>query len=222
MHLLSPIEIPDAAPMKEEGLAVLTRAQALARITTNEEYESAGAELVRVTRGEKSVLAAFEPAARAADEAHKTVTKLRGDLASYFTKAKDILKRGMSEYLIEEDRRRRVEQARLQEIERHKAQEAQIAEAVALDQAGEGRAADQVLAAPLVAPVIELAKPIAVGVSSRKKYRFEIIDQSQIARAFLVPDESKIQKLVDSLGPDAGPVVGGIKVWEDRVISARA
>ena len=65
------------------------------------------------------------------------------------------------------------------------------------------------------------AAPKAEGVSVRMIKKFRILNAAAIHRNFLVPDEKKIRKVVDSMGPDAETLVGGIEVYETPSVAAR-
>lgn len=214
------IQVPDSAPLVQMGVEVRDRALALV-VTNDGEYDFAGQELRRVAVVIYNIKAAFkEPKARA-HEAHRAITKLEGDLLEIPQKAERRIKEVMGGFVTEQDRIRREEQQRLQAEETRKADEAKLREALAAEAAGDHEAASQIIEAPTVAPVIELEKPRAAGISARKKYRFHIIDPTKIDRKFLIPDESKIRGVVDRMGMDAVGLVGGIQVYADTVISAR-
>ena len=52
------------------------------------------------------------------------------------------------------------------------------------------------------------------GITHRVNWDFEIIDADKIPRAYLIPDEKKIRKLVKAVGADAANIVTGIRVFD--------
>jgi len=79
-------------------------------------------------------------------------------------------------------------------------------------------------AAAVVAPVAQAETPKVKGISTRKVWRFEIIDPEAINPAFMLPDEKKIGATVKAMGKDAGRVVGaGVRIYSEEIMaSARA
>lgn len=218
----SEIRLPDSEPMKKQGLAVIETAMAI-HITDPESHKAAAAELVRVAGLVKSIKAAFSEPKRLANEAHKAITTLENQLLEYPQKADRMIRNAISEYLIQEERERRIEQARIEAEEKKRAEDAAIKEAEALEAAGDHRAAEKVLSTPVLAPVVEIQTTVTPGVSTgRKDYDFRIVDPAAVNRRFLIPDEVAIRKLVKAMGPDAAGMVGGIEVLERRVVAVRS
>lgn len=207
---------PETAELKTESLALVTAAKSLT-ITNTEEYTAAGRELVRIANVRKGIVFAFREPKQKAHEAHKAITKLESDLLAYPTEAERLYKSKMAMFYREEESRRReaesIERARLIREE----EERRLAEAGALARAGEHDAAEELVSQPVIAPVVELPKPVAVGVTMRKSWGFEIVNPDAIKRGFLIPDEKRIRALVKALGPDAAEQVGGIVVREELV-----
>lgn len=78
-------------------------------------------------------------------------------------------------------------------------------------------------AATVVAPVITREPPKVAGVRMRDVWRFEIVDPSKIAAAFLVPDETRIRKQVNALGADAAAIIGpGVRIWSEKQVASGA
>ena len=72
-----------------------------------------------------------------------------------------------------------------------------------------------------IAKVVEAEKTEKVsGISHRKEYDFVIEDNSKIPREYLIPDMTKIRKVVKALGNDAN--IPGVKVIEKIVEVVRA
>lgn len=219
------IPIPDSKPLADAGAAMVARAKVV-MVTCQGEYELAGEELRHITRLQSRIRETFKDSKEKAHATHKAITKAEADLLALPIQAERQIKEAMSVYLREEERRRREEQARLQAAELAKAEEAKLSQAIALDEAGETEAAELALDAPTVAPVVEIEAPRAAGISSRKKWRYTIIDASLINRPYLDPADGvkrpdRIGQQVSAMGPDAAAQVGGIRVYEDVIVVAR-
>jgi len=214
------IEIPDTSRIEAEGIVLLAQASELT-IRSHEEYEQAGESLSRVARLVRKIKELFAEPKKKAHEAHKAITKLEATLLETPEAAERRFKSAMGTYQQAEERRIRQEQARITQELKREEEDRRIAEAETLTAAGQPEAAEAILSAMVVAPVVEIARPAAQGVSTRRKWTFRIVDESQINRAYLMPDEVKIRKMVNALGPDAAAVVGGIEVLEDRIVSVR-
>lgn len=215
------IVVPETDELKKESLALVTAAKAIT-IRNHDEYSAAGRELVRVANVRKGIVFAFKEAKAAAFDAHRKITKLEGDLLAYPTEAERLLKAAMGTFLREEDARRRKaeaeERARLMAAE----QKRQDAEAEALFDAGEHEEAVELISQPVLAPVVELARPTAEGVTSRKQWGYRINDPNRINDPFKIVNEKKIGQTVRALGPDARAAIGeGIEIFEETVMSVR-
>lgn len=223
--VLSPeIVPPETAELKSESLALVKAAQSVS-INTLEEYSLMGSQdgpLVRVANVIKGIVFAFREPKEKAFAAHKAICKLEADLLAYPKEAERLYKAAMAKFYREEESRRREAEARERERLRKIEEERQLAEAIAHEDAGEFEEAQAVFEQEVVAPVVEMPKPQAAGVSMRKTWGFEIVSPDAIKRAFLIPDEKRIRALVKALGPDAAAQVGGIVVREELIPAVSA
>jgi hypothetical protein len=76
-------------------------------------------------------------------------------------------------------------------------------------------------AATVVAPIVQADTAKAAGVSMRDNWCFEIIDPSKVSDKFKMPDEKKIGALVKSMKGDAAAIVGGIRVYAEKILASR-
>ncbi len=216
------ITIPETTALRQEALVLVREAEGIT-ITTDQEYQRAGSYLVRVATIRKNIVAAFKEAKEKAFAAHRAITKLEADLLAQPAKAEQIVKGAIARYQQEQEKRRREEQVRLQAQLQREMEDQRLAEAEALAQTGHHAEAEALIEAPVLAPIVEIERPAAAGVSTRKAFKFRVIDVTKIKPDFLIPDETKIRKTVNALGPDAVSVVGpGIEVYEDRIVAVRA
>lgn len=215
---------PAIAAIEESTALVVTEASGIT-ITDQDSYGYAGAFLTETLKPAlKEIEARFRPMQRAADAAKREILDQRRALEDPLKEAERIVKRAMGAHVTEQ--RRIVAEAEAERLKeaRERAEADAIAEASRLEEAGHTEAAEERISAPVVpvvaAPVV--APPKAAGVSTRMVTRHRIIDASAIDRKFLMPDEKKIGKIVEQMGADAVELVGGIEVYEEPVVSARA
>jgi hypothetical protein len=77
-------------------------------------------------------------------------------------------------------------------------------------------------ASSIVAPIAQADTAKVAGSSFRDVWEFEVIDLSKINAAFLMADETKIGRIVQSLKADAVGVVGaGIRVTSRKILASR-
>lgn len=72
--------------------------------------------------------------------------------------------------------------------------------------------------AAVVAPVIHREPPKVTGVSAREVWKFEVTDATAVPREYMVPDETKIRKVVNALKGDTQ--IAGVKVWAEKSLAA--
>lgn len=90
-----------------------------------------------------------------------------------------------------------------------------------VEAAGQEKAAAlQAQAAQVVAPVVQRASPKVAGLSYREMPEFEIEDKSKLPIQYLMPDETKIRKVVNALKMEAD--IPGVRVWMKKVPASGA
>jgi hypothetical protein len=215
--------IPDIVPLQASSSALVLRAKSTP-VVSAETYTAAGEVLRSIAGLRKAIVAAFEEPKKKAFDAHRSISKLESDLLAGPAEAERILKRSMGDFQIADGRRRREEELRLQAEDKKRQEDALLAEAERFENAGEHDAAEQLVSTPVVAPVIKIDAPRAEGISGRRKFTFRILDASKLDRKFLIPNETAIRQLVNSLGLDAVSVLGegSVEILEDRIVSVRA
>ncbi|MDN5880950.1 MAG: hypothetical protein L0H37_01125 [Nitrosospira sp.] len=190
-------------------------------VTTPGEYSSAADEL----RGIKARL-------KELDEREKAITRpinasLR-DIRALFKRPKNVLesvereiKAVMVDYDREQERARRTEQAKLEAAAR-KERERLAERARKAEESGrtEKSAQLEMQAQSVVAPIAQEAKPKVEGISYRERWTFEITDQIQLPREYLMPDEKRIGQVVRAMKGDA--CIPGVTVRSVREVAARS
>ena len=210
--------------VESDALALPDRARALA-VTTDEQYVAAGEFLKGAKATAAQVKAVFDPIVAKAHEAHKTATAARSQMLQPIEEAERIVKGAMVKFVDQREAERRAAERKAADEALRKAEEERIARAVELEAEGKSAEAEVEIARPLVAapvaPVAIAAPPKVAGVSTKKVWRFEIVDVSAIKREFMVPNETAIRKAVESLNEGAAAVVGGIRVYQETVIAGQ-
>ncbi len=224
--ITEPIHIVEADEEQviQQALEVIEQARAIT-IANDEDYEAAGVFLLESVKAvRREINETFDPVVKAAHHAHKEAVAAKRKLTDPLDIAERVVKAAMGTYYqAQQAQIRKAEQQRLNAA-REEAEARQLEEAVALEDGGHTEAAAAVLEQP-VAPVVTAPvpkAPKAAGTSVQMVTKFRIIDAAQIDRKFLMPDEKKIRQIVSSFGADAAEMVGGIEVYEQPSVSARA
>lgn len=206
------------------------RASALT-IASPAAYTEAGEMLKGIKALRKEVDAVFDPIITAAHAAHKEACSQKKRAETPLAEAEQILKRGLIAYDTEQDRIRREEERRLQELARQEAETQRLNEAAALEREASAapdlaagyhlrREAEALLEQPIAAPVVVLEKstPKVSGISYREVWRFRIADATKIPREYLSVDEQKIGGVVRAM--KGATAIPGIEVYSEKVASA--
>jgi len=215
------VKPPDTTELESEALVLRDRA-AVAKVTSQAEYEAAGAELVRVSRNIRAIEAIFEQPIHDLFNAHRGFCAIKNKLLEYPRAAERAWKGAMAVYHDEQERLRRLEEARIASELRKQEEDRILAEAETLASQGHQEEAEAILEQPVTVPAVRIQAPVTRGISSRKGWTFRIVDQAKINRAFLTPDLVKIGRQVTALGPAAAGLVGGIEVLRETTMVVRS
>jgi len=214
----------------ERALTWPQRAGALT-ITTPDTYVDAGEMLKGIKALRNEIDATFDPIIKAAHAAHveANAQKKRAELP--LAEAEAILKRGLIAFDAEQERIRRAEEQRLQELARQEAETQRLADAAALEREAsasvdltEGyhlrREAEALLEQPIVAPVVvvEKATPKVAGISFSTTWRFRVVDPTKVPREYLAVDTLKVGGVVRAMKGETN--IPGIEVYAEQ--NARA
>lgn len=277
---------PSKLPEVQKATATAQRLVELAgdyKVTTAEHYTSAGADLVQVNGAIAHLEELRMGMTRPLDQAKKAIMEFFRGPAEKLERAKAQIKRAMISFDEEQERIRKEEQRRVDEVarkererlaaiaaeterkarekadeerrraeaERKAAEDAQRAadearragdeeaaaaatrtaqeaartadkfeqRAMATEARAEQRVETlQLTAAAVIAPVLQREAPKVTGVRSRRVWKFEVTDPTQVPRDFLMVDEQKIRRFVGAMKGDAR--IAGIRVWDEPDLSA--
>lgn len=173
----------DTSAIDGEIKPLVARAQALI-VNSRETHEVAGRELVTVARIEKFIRDVYADPKRVLDKAHKDLVSQEKFRLGPVQEFRAIVSRKISDYEIEEQRKAEEARQRLEAEARKAEVDRQLQAAVDAEQSGDQAAAEEILAAPVEVPVIEV-KPAfqrADGVSSRLLYSAEVVSLAALVQ----------------------------------------
>lgn len=220
---VDPAKLPEVQAVLSDITSLESFAQSY-QVTIPAQFE-AGAEDLKRVKG---------AAARLEEERTKITSPLNASLKavnSFFRKPAErlaeierIIKQRLRSFDEEQERKRRLEQARLDaeaDAERRRLQE--IA-ARATERGQEGKAQKfEERAERIVAPTAQLATPKVTGLAKRDNWVFRVKDASKLPREFLMPDEKKMGQLVKAMKKDAEGLLGGteaVEVYNDPIYAS--
>jgi len=226
--------------MSTETKQAVEQTEALAKkyqgfsIVSAESYQFASEDLRKIKSKAKEIDALRKSLTAPLDESKKKIMAMFKPPFVLLGMAETQVKSAMIGWQQEQERIRIAEQRRLAEIqhkeaERLRAAEAEEAKRIATLESGEEKAkaaeraanlaelAESVESAPLpvVAPVIAEAQ----GISTRKVWRFEVIDISKLSREYMIADEKMIGAMVRAT--KGQKPITGIRIYSEDVIAAR-
>jgi len=210
----------DEIMLNDEQKAEVVNSEALALqytsivIANNDEYTEAGETL-------KKVAGAIKNLENMRLEKTRPLDKLKKDWTEWFARPIDKLKQ--ADEAIRKARRiffqdmedkRRAEEAKARELAQKEADKL-LKKAVKAEEKGQTDKAEalqeQAQQVASITPVIESKVEETAGISMRKNWKFEIIDENKIPRAYLTPDLKKIGAHVRALKEDCK--IDGVKVF---------
>ena len=229
-------ELPEnPQELKQVALEFQQKVTALA-INSAEHYVQAAEELKIVAQKRKQAQERIDRLKKPAYKAYREVLELEKDVMAPYDAAERHLKNGIAAYRAEEERRRRAEERRLQqdaqkraeEEARKRTEEIAIREAEIAEAQGDTITAEAILTSPrevipafVSAVVLPKEVPQVESISAAKNWKFRIVDESLIPRAYLLINEAAIGQVVRSLKSKAPEVIPGIEVYSEDIIRVR-
>lgn len=189
------------------------------------------AELLRSVKAlGKEIVDFFAPLKKKAHDAHKALTTAEAEKLAPLTSAERVIKGRLAAYEEEQERARVAEERRLQEEAKRREEDARLAEAAALESAGAREEAASILAEPIVAPVVQLARPASPKGISYRERRFAVVtDLPTLVAAVaagtvpiqaLLPNQAFLDNQARALG--TALVFPGVSVGTEKIVSASA
>ncbi|MCB1008450.1 MAG: hypothetical protein KDB94_06105 [Acidobacteria bacterium] len=220
------LEVPEV-PTDQAALVPTLEARAEAiRVISTEAHLVEAREILHLVSDYKSaVKKTFAEPKDMAHKLHKTIVAREKEALEPAEKIEGEVRAALKAHAEKlEEERRAAERAAAEEAAKRVAeQQARLAEAEALRAAGEEEVAEEVIeeaSALFTDPMMAAPAPEAPkvsGLSTRKRYVFEVVDAARIPRRFLVVDRAAVQEIVNRSGEAAESIIPGIKVKTEFV-----
>ncbi len=124
--------------------------------------------------------------------------------------------KGLSEYLVIQERIRQEQQRKLEAEAEKKRQEAEAKAKEWVDKGNEKKAEEWLdKANNVIAPVVPEV-PKVEGITTRQDWDFEIVNSNEVPRDFCIPDEKAIRAFVKAT--KGTKQIAGIKIFEKTII----
>ncbi len=211
----------DQKEITERALTVPEKAKAII-IKSNEDFQKAGEILTIIKELRKEINESYDPIIKKAHATHLEAVEQKRKVEAPLVEAEGIIKPRLAAWNAEQEKIRRAEEERLQEIARKEEQERRLKEAVAAEQAGHKEEAQAIIDTPIQAPPVVVPKsvPKVAGVSFTKQWKFRIKNPALVPREYMTVDEVKIGKVVRALKDQTS--IPGVEVYSEDGVSGRA
>lgn len=196
-------------------------------IIDDDTYANAAETLKAIKALRAEVDATFDPIVSTAFKAHRTACDQKRKAETPLSNAERIIKDAMVAFDDERQRQRRAEMRRLEEVERVRLEDEQLALAASMELEAKlygddvlQQQAEELISQPVV-PVVApapRATPAVSGISYREVWKFEVVNPAVVPRQFLVVNESAIRGVVNGL--KGATNIPGVRVYKERVVSA--
>ncbi len=199
-------------------------------ISNDAEFAYAGQLAQQVKQMQKKITDYWEPMRKSTYEAYTSVNQHKKEMLDPCQKAEKILKRKMSDYSMEQERKRREQEAELRRLAQAEV-DRKLKEAAEAESKGDTLAAEtamaeaEVMDGVAVAGVVQAAPPKVKGVSKTKAWRITGIDAEkvpvEIAGCVIRPvDEKAVLNLIK--GTKGQIKIPGVTYEETVSISVRS
>lgn len=191
-------------------------------LVLDEETYDIAAEFLSSLKGlQKEIDETFDPVIKAQHEAHKAALAAKARHYKPIEEAERLLKQKMVGFQDRQEKARLEEERQLRDEARRQEEEERSKRADDLIKAGKAEEALQLLEEPVETPALILppvSRPTK-GVSTRMVWKFKIVDETKLPREYLVPDQVKINRIVQAA--DGKIAIPGVEIFQERQIAAR-
>lgn len=204
--------------LEKGAVTILERINAI-MVKTADDYVSAAEFKKECKARQKDVNEAFDPIVKDANTAWKKAIDQRTKYLAPYVEAENAVDAKIRVYLNEEERKRREEEARVQEAQRKEAARLQKRSEKAAEQGKTEKAEElreRAEQTQIATPIIPSTVPKVAGMVKRKIWKFKIVNASLIPREYLVPDEVAIGAVARAMKEKTN--IPGVQVYEDLVI----
>lgn len=205
--------------MNEQELSLEVKKTATTELVVIDQhsFEVAGSFLTTLKSKMKQVTEFFADSKKKAAEAHKAICANESALLNPLKDAESQVKAKMSAYLAAEEAKRRAEEER-----QAKEAEKMMALAAEATACGDDNMAQEATMEAALASVKVAYAPKAAGISSRKTWKFEVLDRNKVPAEFLIVNEAAISGFCRSFKDAPTIEIPGIRFYSENTISARA
>lgn len=168
--------------IESKNVEILDTAKSI-KIVNNDHYVRAGELLLAIKGARKTVDETFDPVISAAFHSHKEACNAKRKIENPLVEAEGILKLEIGRYQSEQERIRREEEFKLQELARKQQEEMNLQEAIALEGAGLHQEAEEAINNPVMPAVLASPVPKVSGITSRDSYFATVTDIKALCRA---------------------------------------
>lgn len=184
--------------IKSEVAPVVDQAASMV-VNSAESYGTASDFLKRVKQAQVRVTAFFAPMKQKAYEAHKAITAQESETLKPLQQAESTVKRIMSEYYQEQERKRIAEQQKAQVAadEAARKERERLEREAAKLKTPELRERRLEQAAQVIAPMIQVATavPVIAGQSVVKRWKAVVVNVDLVPREYMVVNDTALQAL---------------------------
>jgi len=191
------------------------------RVVNQEGYTSAAFELKKIKDKTKIIEEARKAITKPLDEAKKKAMDLFRDPLELLTRAEKFVKKAILDFQQRQEKVRREQEAKLREQQRKEAERlqkrAEKAESKGQEEKAEElkqQAEEKQAINPTVAPTFEKTK----GISTKKIWKFKIVDIKSIPREYMMPDEKAIGQIVRATKGTLQ--IPGVEIYSEETIAA--
>lgn len=203
--------------LEQEIAPVIAQANAIV-VNSPDSYRTSVEFLQAVKAKHKQVVEFFQPMKSAAHAAWKAVVSQEKSSLDSLESAETVLKKKASDYQAAEERKRRLEQARLQAEadERARVEREKLERAAAKLKTPERREQKLAEAASVAAPVISVAPttPKVEGVTMRTTWKHRVVDAMAVPREYLMVNEKQLDLLAKSTKGNV--TVSGVEFYAEQ------
>ena len=212
---------PDTTAIDGECATFVERANFFV-VNSSVDYERVAGFVKTIKVMRKRIDDTFDPTIKATNTAHKQALAAKKAFSVPLDEAEYIVKVKLVDYRNEQERIRRAEEDRLRAIARKEEEDRRVAHAARLESEGAVEQAKAVLETPGPVTPIVVARttPKVKGISTRKAWKWRVVDEAQIPRAYMLIDEKKLNDHARSMGSAAS--VPGIGFYSQDVMAVGA
>jgi hypothetical protein len=208
--------------IKDESRSWIRRAENL-KIVDRLSFERAADHVKSITALIKKIERHHDGPRIAAMRAHRAVLDAQKNLTEPLKKAQGAIKSEIGRWTIEQEKIRRERERVAMELARKREEEERLRMAVVAEEEGASReTVEEILETkePPLVPTIPETNPKVSGVSTRKVWKWRLVDEEKIPREYMMLNERLIQAAISKWGDKAN--IPGVEVYQDVSVSVRA